>query len=126
MDETFMQKLVRKCTNEPVVPIGTLATVFFLGAGLNAFKQGEKARAQYLMRGRVAAQALTVIAMGAYAFFGIKPHNRPSNVETIVVNTAAAREERNAGLAAGKAAKEARDAAAAAAAANAGAEQKTA
>jgi hypothetical protein len=33
------------------------------------------------MRGRVAAQAFTVIAMGVGAYLGIKPHNRPVGME---------------------------------------------
>jgi hypothetical protein len=33
------------------------------------------------MRGRVAAQAFTVIAMGVGAYLGMKPHNRPVNME---------------------------------------------
>lgn len=33
------------------------------------------------MRGRVAAQAFTVIAMGVGTYLGIKPHDRPVNME---------------------------------------------
>ena len=33
------------------------------------------------MRGRVAAQAFTVIAMGIGAYMGLKPHNRPESME---------------------------------------------
>ena len=34
-----------------------------------------------MMRGRIAAQAFTVIAMGMGAYFGMKPHNRPVDME---------------------------------------------
>lgn len=80
-DETFWEKAMRKTTNEPLVPIGALATVLFLGAGLNAFHSGEKKKAQMLMRGRVFAQGFTVLAMCAGAYFGMKPHDRPQNME---------------------------------------------
>lgn len=33
------------------------------------------------MRGRVAAQAFTVIVMGVSAYMGMKPHSRPENME---------------------------------------------
>ncbi len=87
-DEPFFDKLIRKCTNEPLVPVGTLATCFFLIQGLSAFKQGHKARAQLLMRGRVLAQAVTVVAMASYAFLGMKPHDRPANMEEVLAQKA--------------------------------------
>jgi hypothetical protein len=34
-----------------------------------------------LMRGRVLAQGFTVLAMGIGAFYGMKPHDRPSTYE---------------------------------------------
>ena len=40
------------------------------------------------MRGRVAAQAFTVIAMGVGAYLGMKPHNRPENMEQKMENMA--------------------------------------
>tara|TARA_A100001035_G_scaffold132955_1_gene104556 strand:+ start:258 stop:566 length:309 start_codon:yes stop_codon:yes gene_type:complete len=80
-DETFIQKLVRKCTAEPLVPIGALATVGFLGSGLRAFHKGQAATSQTLMRGRVIAQGFTVVVMLAGAAYGLKPlqpgGNRP-------------------------------------------------
>jgi len=83
-EETFWQKAVRKCINEPLVPIGALVTVGFLGSGLSAFHKGQKGKAQLLMRGRVVAQAFTVIAMGIGAYYGMKPHQRPTNVQQIL------------------------------------------
>lgn len=79
--ESFWEKAVRKTKNEPLVPVGAIVTTFFLLRGLSAFHQGDKKRAQMLMRGRVAAQAFTVLAMGVGAFYGFKPHNRPTNME---------------------------------------------
>ena len=34
-----------------------------------------------MMRGRVLAQGFTVLAMCVGAYFGMKPHNRPINME---------------------------------------------
>ncbi|RYY85200.1 hypothetical protein EON63_07845 [archaeon] len=79
-DETFWEKATRKTKQEPLVPIGIVATLFFLGSGFRSFLRGEKAKAQMLMRGRVMAQAFTVIAMGVGAYYGIKP-DRPKNME---------------------------------------------
>ena len=71
--ETFMEKLVRKCTAEPLVPIGSVATLGCLVAGLRAFHRGQKATSQQLMRGRVLAQGFTVVVMIAGAAYGYKP-----------------------------------------------------
>ena len=79
--ETFIEKLVRKCTSEPLVPVGALATVGFLGSGLRAFHKGQAAKSQTLMRGRVLAQGFTVFVMLAGAAYGLEPlqpgGNRP-------------------------------------------------
>ena len=70
--ETFTEKLYRKCSAEPLVPIGTLVTVGFLYKGLRAFHANEGRKAQLLMRGRVIAQGFTVVAMCCGAFMGKK------------------------------------------------------
>lgn len=79
--ETFIEKAIRKCKNEPLVPVGALATTFFLLSGLRSFHQGNKKQAQMLMRGRVIAQGVTILAMAVGAFYGLKPIDRPKNVE---------------------------------------------
>ena len=71
--ETFGQKLVRKITGDPLVPVGALCTVGFLTMGLRSFHQGNALQAQKLMRGRVAAQGVTVFIMLAGAYAGYKP-----------------------------------------------------
>lgn len=69
--ETTLQKAQRKFTNEPLIPLGTIMTVAFLGAGLRAFHTGESRKAQFLMRGRVLAQGFTVAVFLAGSYFGI-------------------------------------------------------
>ena len=71
--ESFVEKLVRKTTAEPLVPIGAVATLACLGAGLRAFHKGQAATSQRLMRGRVLAQGFTVVVMLAGAAYGFKP-----------------------------------------------------
>lgn len=70
-DETVMQKAKRKFSQDPLIPLGALATVAFLGKGLQAFHSGQARQAQYLMRGRVLAQGFTVAVFLAGSFFGI-------------------------------------------------------
>ncbi|KAJ1405192.1 hypoxia induced protein conserved region-domain-containing protein [Ochromonadaceae sp. CCMP2298] len=83
-EESFVGKLIRKCSAEPLVPIGSVATLIFLGTGFNAFINGNKIKSQSLMRGRVLAQGFTIAAICMGAFFGMKPHDRPKNVEEIL------------------------------------------
>ena len=49
--------------------------------GLKAFRNGDKQKSQALMRGRVLAQAFTLIAIGIGTYMGLKPHDRPANME---------------------------------------------
>ena len=80
--ETFSEKLVRKTTAEPLVPIGCLVTVGFLSMGLRAFHKGNAVNAQKLMRGRVMAQGFTVAVMLIGAYNGFKPGgDRPKDYE---------------------------------------------
>lgn len=69
--ETFWQKAQRKFSKEPLIPLGTLMTVAFLGAGLRAFHTGQSRQAQYLMRGRVLAQGFTVVVFLAGTAIGL-------------------------------------------------------
>ena len=63
------ERFKRKLKAEPLVPIGCLATATILGMGLLQLKRGNVKASQKLMRGRVAAQTATVLAMayGAYS-----------------------------------------------------------
>ncbi|XP_022607784.1 HIG1 domain family member 2A, mitochondrial [Seriola dumerili] len=62
-DETFKEKLMRKTKQNPFVPIGCLATAGALIYGLRAFQQGKTHQSQLLMRGRIAAQGFTIVAL---------------------------------------------------------------
>ncbi|XP_012286992.1 HIG1 domain family member 2A, mitochondrial [Orussus abietinus] len=61
--ESSSEKFVRKLGDNPLVPIGCLATVVALSFGLFNFYKGNKQMQQYMMRARVAAQSFTIIAM---------------------------------------------------------------
>lgn len=73
----FSEKMKRMCTEQPLIPIGALTTVGFLLAGLRSLKAGNKAQSQLMMRGRVAAQALTVVAI----YIGIQSVNKSKRIE---------------------------------------------
>jgi hypothetical protein len=49
--------------------------------GLRAFNRGDKLTSQKAMRYRVYAQGFTILAMCAGALYGLKPHDRPANME---------------------------------------------
>ncbi|XP_017886429.1 HIG1 domain family member 2A, mitochondrial [Ceratina calcarata] len=63
--ETFSEKFVRKVSENPAVPLGTLATVIALSLGLYNFHKGNTVMSQYMMRARVGAQAFTILSMVA-------------------------------------------------------------
>lgn len=59
-----------KCKEEPLVPLGTLATTVVLIGGLASFSKGNSSIQQHkFMRARVIAQGLTVLAIaGSVAY----------------------------------------------------------
>ncbi|XP_066248245.1 HIG1 domain family member 2A, mitochondrial [Euwallacea similis] len=61
--ESKLEKLVRKCKENPLVPIGAAATTAALGYGLWSFRHGRAQMSQYMMRTRVGAQFFTVMAL---------------------------------------------------------------
>ncbi|XP_011699044.1 PREDICTED: HIG1 domain family member 2A, mitochondrial [Wasmannia auropunctata] len=63
--ETIFQKAKRKTQENPLVPLGTLATTAALTVGLISFYKGKTAMQQYMMRARVGAQAFTIVCMVA-------------------------------------------------------------
>ncbi|KAG6955828.1 hypothetical protein JG688_00011723 [Phytophthora aleatoria] len=72
--ETGWQKMKRRCQEEPLVPLGCLATVGVLVGGLASFRRAADAATQQMfMRLRVVAQGATVVAMSLGGFIAIKP-----------------------------------------------------
>ncbi|XP_016998597.1 HIG1 domain family member 2A, mitochondrial [Drosophila takahashii] len=63
--ETTKEKLQRKIKENPLVPLGCLATTAALTAGLYNFRTGNRKMSQLMMRTRIAAQGFTVLALVA-------------------------------------------------------------
>ncbi|KAL0134675.1 hypothetical protein PUN28_001456 [Cardiocondyla obscurior] len=63
LTETIWQKATRKTKENPLVPIGALATTVALSLGVYNFYKGRTEMQQYMMRARVGAQAFTIVAM---------------------------------------------------------------
>ncbi|EDW82578.1 HIG1 domain family member 2A, mitochondrial [Drosophila tropicalis] len=61
--ETTKEKLQRKIKENPLVPIGCLATTAALTMGLYNFRTGNRKMSQLMMRTRIAAQGFTVLAL---------------------------------------------------------------
>ncbi|KAI5705638.1 HIG1 domain family member 2A, mitochondrial isoform X2 [Diaphorina citri] len=61
--ETGTEKLIRKFKENPLVPIGCVATSAALGVGLYSMKLGDRRLSQMMMRTRVVAQGFTVLAL---------------------------------------------------------------
>jgi len=49
--------------------LGALVTVGFLGVGLKSMYDGNRVRSQMMMRGRIAAQGFTVVALLGGLFY---------------------------------------------------------
>ncbi|XP_076651646.1 HIG1 domain family member 2A, mitochondrial [Halictus rubicundus] len=63
--ETFREKLIRKTKENPLVPLGTVATLSALTIGLWHFYVGNTKMSQYMMRARVGAQGFTLLSIVA-------------------------------------------------------------
>ncbi|KAJ6639679.1 HIG1 domain family member 2A, mitochondrial [Pseudolycoriella hygida] len=61
--ESKRDKLIRKIKENPLVPIGCLATATALGMGLWQFRKGNSKMSQTMMRVRIGAQGFTVLAL---------------------------------------------------------------
>ena len=53
-------------SNEPLIPIGCVATAYFLISGLKSFRDRDPFKSQRMMRNRVAAQFATLLAFIGY------------------------------------------------------------
>lgn len=71
--ETGWEKLKRRMGEEPLVPLGCLATVGALVGGLSAFRRASDPQTQQrFMRMRVVAQGGTVLAMALGSVLAFK------------------------------------------------------
>ncbi|XP_055713408.1 HIG1 domain family member 2A, mitochondrial [Phlebotomus papatasi] len=61
--ETTKEKMLRKIKENPLVPMGCMATIGALSYGLWNFRRGEQKISQYMMRTRIIAQGFTVVAL---------------------------------------------------------------
>ncbi|XP_033094928.1 HIG1 domain family member 2A, mitochondrial-like [Trachypithecus francoisi] len=61
--ESFKEKFLHKTHENPMVPIGCLATAAALTYGLYSFYRSDSQRSQLMMRNRIAAQGFTVTAL---------------------------------------------------------------
>ncbi|KAJ7628609.1 hypothetical protein FB45DRAFT_1059337 [Roridomyces roridus] len=61
--ETTSQKFGRKCRENPYVPIGGALTVVNLVMAVLNLARGESLKMNYWLRGRVAMQGLTIVAL---------------------------------------------------------------
>uniref|UniRef100_A0A4X2JZ90 HIG1 domain-containing protein n=1 Tax=Vombatus ursinus TaxID=29139 RepID=A0A4X2JZ90_VOMUR len=61
--ESVRDKFQRKIRENPVVPIGCLATAGALSYGLYCFHRGNSQKSQLMMRTRILAQGFTVMAI---------------------------------------------------------------
>ncbi|KAJ7507305.1 hypoxia induced protein conserved region-domain-containing protein, partial [Mycena galericulata] len=61
--ETTGQKFGRKCRENPYVPIGGVLTVANLVMAIWNSARGESMKMNYWLRGRVAMQGLTIVAL---------------------------------------------------------------
>ncbi|GAA5965100.1 hypothetical protein JCM8115_006660 [Rhodotorula mucilaginosa] len=70
-DPTTWAKFSRKFKEEPLVPIGCLATVAALLGASSALQKGNRTQFNMFLRYRVAAQGLTLIAaLGGSVYYG--------------------------------------------------------
>mmetsp|Transcript_19679 Transcript_19679/g.27140 ORF Transcript_19679/g.27140 Transcript_19679/m.27140 type:complete len:123 (-) Transcript_19679:171-539(-) len=67
-----------KFKENPLIPIGGLATCGVLGGGMYFLRKGDSMNQQYAMRARVAAQAITVAAL----YYGFVMRGRQSDNAT--------------------------------------------
>lgn len=72
MQETGWEKLQRRMAEDPLVPLGCLATAGALLGGLSAFRRAADATTQQrFMRMRVVTQGGTVIAVALGSFLAL-------------------------------------------------------
>ncbi|CAF0963185.1 unnamed protein product [Didymodactylos carnosus] len=61
--KTYVSTASDRAKQNPIIPIGMLATVAALVLGLRAMKRGDKMQSQYYMRARIGAQGVTILTV---------------------------------------------------------------
>lgn len=74
--ETALQKVVRRLTEEPLVPIGCILTIAAFTNAYRAMKRGDHHGVQRMFRARIAAQGFTVLAMVAGGMYYAEDRNK--------------------------------------------------
>ena len=82
LPETFLEKLVRKCKADPLVPFGITLTTIALTGGLTSFGMNKRHLYQGFMWGRIYAQGFTVcvLAFGAYYRYSQSSNNNNNSI----------------------------------------------
>lgn len=68
-EESRSQKLIRKIRQEPLVPLGCLATCYALYQASKSIRTGNPTRTNKMFRARIYAQGFTLAAIVAGSFF---------------------------------------------------------
>ncbi|KAG8965319.1 Respiratory supercomplex factor 1, mitochondrial [Tulasnella sp. 419] len=70
--ESYLQRGWSKCKQQPLVPIGVIATCAALGAAFRELKRGNSTRLNKFLRLRVVAQGATIAAcvVGSFIYSG--------------------------------------------------------
>ncbi|RMZ77079.1 hypothetical protein DV737_g4568, partial [Chaetothyriales sp. CBS 132003] len=69
LDESRFQKFTRKIVQEPLIPLGCLATSYALYQASKSIRQGNPVRTNKMFRARIYAQGFTLVAIVAGSFF---------------------------------------------------------
>lgn len=77
--ETFKERAIRKSKEQPLVPIGCLATVGCLTMGLFSLYKGDQIKQQRFMRGRVLAQGFTIAVVAVALISSVAGDKLPVN-----------------------------------------------
>ncbi|RMZ87773.1 hypothetical protein DV736_g4999, partial [Chaetothyriales sp. CBS 134916] len=68
-EESRFQKFTRKIVQEPLIPLGCLATSYALYQASKSIRQGNPVRTNKMFRARIYAQGFTLVAIVVGSFF---------------------------------------------------------
>ncbi|CEP63696.1 respiratory supercomplex assembly factor RCF1 LALA0_S09e00452g [Lachancea lanzarotensis] len=83
-DMTFYEKMIFHCKQQPLVPLGTLATSVAVILAAQNVRSGNKRKAQKYFRWRVGLQGATLVALVAGSFiYGTSQKDRQSKEDQL-------------------------------------------